>query len=172
MTQPNPLIARYEAPNAETLALTQEVRALYEEVADLLDRDEVERLPGYFLDDCLYQVISRENHEQGLPQATIFCDGIRMLRDRIVALRETQVYGPRYWRHFISGVRILSTDKGEIRAQANVLLTEAMSDSEPTVHLVGRYVDRLVRQEGRLWFRERSVIYDNYRLVRSLIVPV
>lgn len=172
MTQPSSLIARDEAPSAETLALTQEVRELYEEVADLLDRDEVERLPAYFLDDCLYQVISRENHEQGLPQATIFCDGIRMLRDRIVALRETQVYEPRYWRHFISGVRILGTDKGEIRAQANVLLTEAMSDSEPTVHVVGRYVDRLVRQEGRLWFRERSVIYDNYRLVRSLIVPV
>jgi len=172
MTPSQALIERPAAPSAETLALTQELRALYDEIANLLDRDEVERLPGYFLDDCLYQVISRENYDQGLPQATIFCDGIRMLRDRIVALRETQVYGPRYWRHFISGVRILSVDGDEIRARANVLLTEAMSDSEPTVHLVGCYLDRLVRREGRLWFRERSVIYDNYRLVRSLIVPV
>lgn len=156
----------------ELRALTLEIRDLYDEVADLLDRDEVERLPGYFTEDCLYQVISRENHDQGLPQATIFCDGVRMLRDRVLALRETQVYEPRHWRHFISGVRVTGTDGDEIRAQANVLVTEAMSDEEPTVLLVGQYRDRLVRRGDVLQFRERSVVYDNYRVVRSLIVPV
>lgn len=156
----------------ELRTLTLELRELYEEIADLLDRDEVERMSGYFTDDCLYQVISRENYDQGLPQATIFCDGIKMLRDRVLALRETQVYEPRHWRHFISGVRITGADGDEIRAQANVLVTEAMSDAEPTVLLVGRYQDRLVRRDGLLRFRERSVVYDNYRVVRSLIVPV
>ena len=152
--------------------LAAELRELYDEVADLLDRDQVELLPGYFTDDCLYQVISRENVELGLPQATIFCDGIRMLRDRVLALRETQVYEPRHWRHFVSGVRVTGVEGDEIAAQANVLVTEAMSDAEPTVLIVGQYRDRLVRRDGRLWFRERSVIYDNYRVVRSLIVPV
>jgi anthranilate 1,2-dioxygenase small subunit len=165
-------LERPAPPDAALRALTLELRELYDEVADLLDRDEVERLPGYFTDDCLYQVISRENHDQGLPTATIFCDGIRMLRDRVLALRETQVYEPRHWRHFVSGVRVTGTDGEEIRAQANVLVTESMSDAEPTVLLVGRYLDRLVRRDGRLFFRERSVVYDNYRVVRSLIVPV
>ena len=62
--------------------------------------------PDYFTDDCLYKVVSRENHSEGLPQAAIFCDGIGMVHDRITGLRETQVYVPRMWRHFISGVRI------------------------------------------------------------------
>lgn len=165
-------LERPAPPTPELRALTLQVRDLYDEVADLLDRDEVERLPGYFTEDCLYQVISRENHDQGLPQATIFCDGIRMLRDRVLALRETQVYEPRHWRHFISGVRVTAADGDEIRAQANVLVTEAMSDEEPTVLLVGQYRDRLVRRGEVLEFRERSVVYDNYRVVRSLIVPV
>lgn len=166
------LPARPAAPSAQTRALVHEIRELYDEIAGLLDDDQVERMPGYFTDDCLYQVISRENHDQGLPQATVFCDGIAMLRDRVLALRETQVYEPRSWRHFVSGVRVLEVDGDRIRCTANFLVTEAMSDAEPTLHLVGRYLDTLVRRDGRLWIRERSAVYDNYRVVRSLIVPV
>jgi anthranilate 1,2-dioxygenase small subunit len=163
---------RPEALSPEARALTLEVRELYEELADLLDDDQVERMPAYFTDDCLYQVISKENHDEGLPQATIYCDGIQMLRDRIVALRETQVYEPRAWRHFISGVRVIATTGEDIVSRGNFLVTESMSDAEPTVLLVGRYLDRLVRREGRLMFRERLAVYDNYRVVRSMIVPV
>jgi anthranilate 1,2-dioxygenase small subunit len=167
-----PAPARPPVTDAAHRAQVGEVRELYDEIAALLDDDEVERLPGYFTDDCLYQVISRENFDQGLPQATIFCDGIRMLRDRVLALRETQVYEPRSWRHIVSGVRVLAVEADTLRTTANFLVTEAMSDAEPTVHLVGRYLDTLVRRDDRLWIRERSAIYDNYRVVRSLIVPI
>ena len=96
-----------------------EIRDLYEEIGDLLDDDRVESLPDYFTDDCLYKVTSRENHDQGLPAGTIYCDGIGMLRDRILAIRETQVYEPRSWRHFISGVRVLGVD-GDTFARAPI----------------------------------------------------
>lgn len=157
---------------AADAALRQELRDLYEEVGDLLDDDRVESLPSYFTDDCLYKVTSRENHDQGLPAGTIFCDGIGMLRDRILAIRETQVYEPRSWRHFISGVRVLDVDGDTIRARANVLVTESMSDAEPSVFMVGRYLDTLVRRDGRLLFRERIVVCDNHHVRRSLIMPI
>jgi anthranilate 1,2-dioxygenase small subunit len=153
-------------------ALRHELRDLYDEVGDLLDDDRVESLPDYFTDDCLYKVTSRENHDQGLPAGTIFCDGIGMLRDRILAIRETQVYEPRSWRHFISGVRVLDVNGDTIRARANFLLTEAMSDAEPTLFMVGRYLDTLVRRDGRLLFRERLVVCDNHHVRRSLIMPI
>lgn len=152
--------------------LRLELIDFYEEVADLLDDDRVESLPDYFTDDCLYKVTTRENFDQGLPGALMYCDGIGMLRDRILAIRETQVYEPRSWRHFIAGVRVLGTDGDAIRARANFLVTESMSDEEPRVFLVGRYLDTLVRRDGRLRFRERLAVCDNHHVRRSLIMPV
>lgn len=158
-------------------ALAAEVRDLYEEVADYLDDDQIERFPSYFIEDCTYQVVSRENYMEGLPQATIYCDGIAMVRDRVTALRETQVYVPRAWRHFISGVRVTGIEGEDIHVRANFLVTEAMSDQDPTVFLVGRYMGILVRRTDetfgkRLMFKQHLAVYDNHHVKRSLIVPV
>lgn len=158
--------------DAELIALENEIRHFYEELADLLDMDEVERLPDYFVEDCVYQVVSRENYAEGLPQAAIYCDGVGMVRDRVVALRETQVYVPRTWRHFISGVRVTAIDADQIHARANFMITEAMSDQDPTLFLVGQYLDILVRDDGALKFKQRLAVYDNHHVTRSLIVPV
>ena len=49
--------------------MRHEIRDLYDEVADLLDDDRVEALPGYFVDDCVYRITTRENHDRGLPLA-------------------------------------------------------------------------------------------------------
>ena len=152
--------------------LATEARHLLEEVAHYLDDDQVERFPDYFTADCTYQVISRENYREGLPQAAIYCDGLTMVRDRVTALRETQVYVPRQWRHFISGVRVTVSDGDGFSTSANFMVTEAMADAEPTMLLVGQYLSDLVRVDGRLKFKRHLAIYDNYRIVRSLIVPV
>lgn len=160
------------ARSALTDALENDIRRLFDEVADLLDQDEVERFPEYFIDDCVYQVVSRENYAQDLPQAAIYCDGIGMVRDRVIALRETQVYVPRTWRHFLSGIRITALDDRDIHVRSNFMVTEAMSDADPTLFLVGQYLDVLVRQDGALKFRQRLAIFDNHHIRRSLIVPV
>jgi len=47
-----------------------------------------------------------------------------------------------------------------------------MSDAEPTVLLVGQYLSRCVRVGGSLKLKSHLAIYDNYRIVRSLVVPV
>lgn len=156
----------------ETTELRHELRDLYEDIADYLDDDQLEQLPNYFTDDCMYKVISKENHDEGLPHASIYCDGVGMIKDRILALRETQVYEPRALRHFISGVRVTAIAGDTIHARANFLITEATSDKEPRVLMVGRYVDMLVRREGRLLFKERLCVFDNYRVYQSLVVPV
>lgn len=157
---------------AELRTLTEDVRALYESVAGHLDDDQVERFPDFFIDDCSYQVVSRENFAEGLPQATIYCDGIAMVRDRVIALRQTQVYVPRAWRHFISGVRVMAVVDGQLHVSANFLITEAMSDQDPTLFLVGQYLGILVRVDGQLKFRQHLAVYDNHHVRRSLIVPV
>lgn len=164
--------AQASSADGSMAALRQELRDLYEDVAALLDDDRLEELPDHFIDECVYKVISKENFDEKLPHATVFCDGIGMLRDRIMALRETQVYEPRALRHFISGVRVTSVADGTIHVEANFMITESMTDAEPTLLMVGRYVDQLVRQDGRLLFKERQAVFDNYRVYRSIVAPV
>lgn len=166
-----PIVASI-ARTAEISALQTEIRSLYDEVADLLDQDQVERFPDYFIEDCVYQVVSRENYSEDLPQAAIHCDGIGMVRDRVIALRETQVYVPRIWRHFISGIRITAIEGDDIHVRANFMVTEAMSDRDPTLFLVGQYLDVLVREGDALKFKQRLAVFDNHHVNRSLIVPV
>ncbi|WP_425502512.1 aromatic-ring-hydroxylating dioxygenase subunit beta [Parapusillimonas granuli] len=165
-------MVRKLAPDAELLLLENQLRHFYEEVAELLDQDLVEEFPAYFLDDCIYQVVSRENYTEKLPQAAIYCDGVAMVRDRVIALRETQVYVPRVWRHFISGVRVTAIEGDEIHARANFLITEATSDNDPTVFLVGTYLDIVVRDGDSFRFKQRLAVFDNHHISRSLIAPV
>ena len=43
----------------DVIALQHVLRDLYQEIADYLDDDQVERLPDYFVDDCMYKVVSK-----------------------------------------------------------------------------------------------------------------
>lgn len=157
---------------AAAARLRHELRDFYEEIADLLDDDRIEEFPSHFTDDCLYKVTSRENFREGLDAGLMYCDGIGMLRDRVLALRETQVYEPRLWRHFLGGIRILAVNGDTVRTRTNFLVTESMSDADPAVFLVGQYLDMAVRRDDRWWFRERIAVCDNHHVRRSLIVPV
>jgi anthranilate 1,2-dioxygenase small subunit len=116
-------------------------------------------------------VISRETYSQNLSHATIYCNGIRMIRDRAAAIRQTAVFEQRTIRHFISGVRAVERD-GLVEAGANFLLVEALYDAEPHVLMVGEYVDLLEREGESFKIKNRSAVYDNYRVRTTLVIPV
>lgn len=151
--------------------LRSAVRAFYEDYAAILDADRVEDWPGFFTEDALYQAISRESFSQGLTHATMYCDGIRMIRDRAAAIRKAAVFEQRVIRHFISGVRAREED-GLIEAGANFLLVESLYDTEPQVLMVGEYVDQLVRDGDSFKIKKRAAVYDNYRVRTTLVIPV
>jgi anthranilate 1,2-dioxygenase small subunit len=153
-------------------ALRAELRDLYDDYAAAIDALRLDDWAAYFTEDALYKVIGRETYDQGLSHATIYCDSGAMIRDRAAAIRETAVFEPRFQRHFISGVRLEGQASGEIRARANFLVVESMFNAETRVLLAGEYVDRLVRQDGRLRFAERLAVYDSYRIPTTLILPV
>ncbi|RFB06260.1 aromatic-ring-hydroxylating dioxygenase subunit beta [Parvularcula marina] len=153
-------------------ALRQDLRDFYEDYAGALDDVRLEDWVGFFADDAVYKVISRETHSQGLSHATIYCDGLAMIRDRAAAVQETAVFEPRVLRHFVGGPRIISRDGDEIAVTANFLITEALFDAEPQILMMGRYLDKLVERGGDLKFRERLAVYDNHRVRTTLVIPV
>lgn len=148
------------------------LRDFYEDYAACLDAVELERWPDFFVENCRYRVLSRENYDAGLPLSLIYCDGRNMLKDRVTALRETTVYEPRSLRHFVSCVRPVSFEGGRIRAEANFAIMESLSDREPEVNMVGRYIDTLVGTDDGYLLEDRWCVCDNYRIRNSLIIPV
>ncbi|MBV7486702.1 aromatic-ring-hydroxylating dioxygenase subunit beta [Bordetella sp. BOR01] len=152
--------------------LRSALRDFYDDYAHCLDTFDLQRWPDFFTEDCRYRVLSAENYDAGLPLSLIYCDGRNMLKDRVTALKETTVYEPRHLRHFVAGVRVLGQEDGLIRATANFMILESLSDQEPVVNMVGRYVDALVETGQGFLLKERYCVHDNYRVRNSLIIPI
>lgn len=156
----------------EERGLKAEILELFEAYCWVVDEWDFNSWPEFFTDDAMYNAISRENFSERLPHATLYCDGKGMLQDRAAALLNTSVYETRFLRHFLSGLRIRSVRDGEIRTQANFMVTECLLDRDPRLFAAGIYHDRLVRVNGALKFRERLAVFDNYRIITSLIAPL
>jgi 3-phenylpropionate/cinnamic acid dioxygenase small subunit len=157
---------------AATFALKLSVQELYDAYVTCLDDDDLEAWPEFFTDDCFYQVIPRENWDRDLPLATLRCESKAMLRDRVVSLRETSFYAPRYTRHLWSALRITGTDDGVIRTQANYCVLETLVDEATKVLSAGRYIGLVVRDGERLRFKEKHCVFDSVVVPTSLVYPI
>jgi len=156
----------------DRLRLRLELEELYAEYAGVLDDGDYEAWPDFFTEECDYQVIARENFDQGLPLAAIRCESRGMLRDRVEAVRSTSMYEPRSLRHLVAGLRILEAKAGAVSARANFCIMETLNDEPTRVFLSGAYRDRLVREGGRLLFRERLCVFDSNLVLNSIVFPV
>jgi anthranilate 1,2-dioxygenase small subunit len=115
--------AGYEQSPVDTLAAREarfEIEEFHARYCDILDRGDLEQWPQFFLEDCLYIVIARENVEAGMPLGLVYAEGRAMIRDRAFAIQRTQMFAPRYLQHFVSNVRVLKIDDSELRAQSNL----------------------------------------------------
>jgi len=155
-----------------SIELRLEIEDLYTAYAATLDNDDLDAWPDLFTEDCLYQVIPRDNFDRDLPLALIRCESRAMLRDRVTAVRETTMFEPRYVRHLISNIRVSPETDGVIEVQANYAVFETMTDAYTRVFNVGRYLDKLVREDGRLLFSEKRCVYDSVLVPNSIIYPI
>ena len=158
--------------STEARELRYEVEELYYEYVECLDDEEFERWPELFVEDCLYKIIPRENFERNLPIALMRCESKGMLKDRVTTVRETSVYAPRALRHLLSNIRIKGSDNGRLRVQANYAVLETLSDAETRVFNTGKYIDLVVREGGRLKFKEKLCVFDSLLVPGSLIYPI
>jgi len=152
--------------------LRDEIEDLYADYAACLDDGELERWPEFFTDDCLYQIVPRENYDRGLPLALLLCESKGMLQDRVAALRRASVYAPRSLRHIVSNTRVAQADGAVIRVRANYVVFQTLLDDVTRVFNAGRYLDALVREAGRLKFRERVCVSDTVVIPGSLVFPI
>ena len=150
-----------------------EIETLYTDYAACLDSDALERWPEFFTEDCRYRVTSAENHEAGLPLGLIYATSQNMLRDRVSALRDANIYEPQRYRHLISGIRIEgAAAAGVLEVTANFLVVRTLQDGAMILFAAGRYVDRVERTETGWRFAGKDVVLDSRQIDTLLAIPL
>lgn len=154
------------------IARRLELQDLYTAYADCLDTDALERWPEFFAENCLYRITSAENYEAGLPLGLIYATSKNMLRDRVSALREANIYEPQRYRHVVSGIRIDRGQGGALDVAANFIVVRTMQDGAMTLFAAGRYIDRVVRGDGGWLFARKEVVLDSRQIDTLLAIPL
>ncbi len=146
---------------------------LHADYALAVDSGNWDLWPEFFTDDARYRLVPRENHERGLPLATLSFESKGMLRDRVYGIRETLFHDPYYQRHVTGApvIRTLDAD-GSIVCESNYAVFRTRLNEISTVFNVGRYLDRVVDTPAGLRFAERTVVYDSEMVPNSIIYPI
>jgi anthranilate 1,2-dioxygenase small subunit len=156
----------------ETIVRRLEVERLYADYAHCLDADRLEHWPDFFTEDCFYRVTSAENYEAGLPLGLIYATSRNMLKDRVSALREANIYEPQRYRHLVSSLRAVGEDPDGLNVEANFLVVRTMQDGEMTIFAAGRYVDRVVPDGANWKFARKEVVLDSRQIDTLLAIPI
>ena len=156
----------------EAVARRLELEALYTDYVHCLDADELERWPDFFTEDCFYRITSAENYEAGMPLGLIHATSRNMLKDRVSALREANIYEPQRYRHLVSSIKIGEEHGDTLDVLANFLVVRTMQEGDMTIFAAGRYVDEIRRQNGLWKFARKNVVLDSRQVDTLLAIPI
>ena len=157
---------------AMDFATYHELVQLYAEYAFAVDSGDWDLWPEFFVDTCSYRLVPRENHERGLPLATLSFESKGMLRDRVYGIRETLFHDPYYQRHVVGAPLVHGASAERIESEANYAVFRTKLNELSTVFNVGRYLDVVVATPRGLKFASRIVVYDSEMIPNSIIYPI
>jgi anthranilate 1,2-dioxygenase small subunit len=152
--------------------LWYDLHRLQEGYVTVIDADRLEEWPDLFIEDCIYEIVPKENVDLGLPMGIMHCFGRPMLRDRIVSLRNANVFEPHSYRHMTSGLEFKLLDKDTVEMHSNYVVVQTLTDGESRVYQAGRYFDRVVRTPEGWRYQSKRAIYDTSRVQTLLVTPV
>jgi anthranilate 1,2-dioxygenase small subunit len=157
---------------AATTDLLARLARLNADYARAIDDDRLEEWPDFFVERCLYTITSADNHRRGLPAGIVYADSQGMLRDRVAALREANIYERQTYRHLVGLPAIVGEADGALRAETPFLVVRIVRGGAMDLFATGRYLDALVEVDGALRFRERVVVCDSSRVDTLLALPL
>ena len=140
--------------------------------ARCLDDDRLEEWPDFFADNCLYRVTSAENVREGMEASLIFANSKGMLKDRVSALRQANIYERQAWRHLLGSPCLMTPDHEHPRCETAFMVARIMRDGTTDLFATGRYLDRYGFEHGALKLFERVVVCDSSRIDTLLAIPL
>jgi 3-phenylpropionate/cinnamic acid dioxygenase small subunit len=141
--------------------------------ADAIDADRLEAWPDFFRDDARYRVTTAENVAQGLPLSLIYAASRAMLRDRVRALREANVYEAQCYRHVLGTPLIAGSETEGVRARTSFMVARVMRTGETILFATGYYDDCVVLDAADgARFAEKTVVLDSRQIDTLLAIPL
>ena len=156
----------------EAVVRRLELEQLYTDYVHCLDADELERWPEFFTDDCFYRITSAENYEARMPLGLIHATSRNMLKDRVRALREANIYEPQRYRHLVSSIKIVEERDTTLELMANFLVVRTMQEGDMTLFAAGRYLDQIQLTDGVWKFARKNVVLDSRQIDTLLAIPI
>lgn len=150
----------------------QRIDDLLADYAHAIDDDRLEEWADFFTDDCSYRMINRENHEKGRLVGIMDCSSKGMLQDRILALREANVFEPHTYRHILSGTRITGQQGSVYNVETSFLVVRIMQEGDMVVFCTGKYVDEIELGGSTPLFRSRLIVCDSNRIDTLIVIPI
>ena len=161
--------AGHQVAGIESQLRVQDLNARYVEA---IDEGRFEDWPDLFMEHCKYRITTAENVEQGLPLSIIYATSRAMLRDRVKALREANIYEAQRYRHMLGPSRIEPAEQGALRARTSFMVARIMHTGETALFATGSYHDRVVLDGETARFAERTVILDSRQIDTLLAIPL
>jgi 3-phenylpropionate/cinnamic acid dioxygenase small subunit len=96
-----------------------------------------------------------------------------MLRDRVTALREANVYEGQHYRHVLGPPVIAGVEAAGVRARTGFMVARVMRTGETMLFTTGCYEDRVVFDavDGAR-FAEKTVVLDSRQIDTLLAIPL
>lgn len=142
------------------------------EYAAAIDEDRLEDWPAFFTEQGCYRVTTKANHARGLPAGLIFADSRAMLADRVLSLRQANVYEAQAYRHVVGLPRVLANDGDVARVSTSFVVFRINRDGTTDTFATGQYLDEVVQESSQLRLRRRDVICDSSRIDTLLAIPL
>ncbi|MBT4688943.1 MAG: aromatic-ring-hydroxylating dioxygenase subunit beta [Rhodospirillaceae bacterium] len=140
--------------------------------AHCIDDGALDDWPGYFSEDGVYQIITRETFEAGLPMGIMLCEGRGMMADRVKAMQTANIYEAHTYCHLLGRSQVTLQAEGRYQARTNFNIIRTMQDGGTEMFVVGKYLDVIEVQDGRPLFKERRVILESRRVDILLVYPL
>ncbi|WP_375002388.1 aromatic-ring-hydroxylating dioxygenase subunit beta [Aeromicrobium sp. CTD01-1L150] len=137
-----------------------------------IDDGPIEDWPEHFTDDAFYKVTTADNHRRGLPAGAIWANNRNMLKDRVSALREANIYEPHVYRHLLGQPAVFEECENSASSETSFLVLRITGDGPTDVFASGRYLDEYVWADGKALLKKRIVVCDSNRTDTLLVLPL
>ncbi len=148
------------------------VESLLARYVHAIDDDRLEEWPEFFAEDAHYRITTAENLERNLPLPIVYADSRAMLRDRVAALRNANIYEAQRYRHIVSSTLVERIDAHTARAVSCFQVVRIMRTGESMLFASGRYLDRIRLDGEGAVFEERIVVLDSRNIDTLLAIPL